>query len=82
MTSAKHLGLTISSKHTWNDHIKDIINKASRRPYFFGAAKEFESSLAGYVYFLLRLYTALFLRTLHPPFLCPAKVPKRRVGAS
>ena len=82
MTSAKLLGPTISSNLTWNGHISDIINQASKRMYFFGAVKEIESSLAGYVHFLLCLYTALFLRTLHPPFLCPAKVPKRRVGAS
>ena len=82
VTSAKLLGLTTSSNLTSNDHISDIINKASKRLYFFGAAKEIESSLAGYIHFLLCLYTALFLLTLHPPFLCPAKVPKRRVGAS
>ena len=29
-----------------------------------------------------RLVYALFLRTQHLPFLCLAKVPKRRVGAS
>ena len=57
VTSAKLIGLTISSNHTWNDHISDIINKASKRLYFFGAAKEIESSLAGYVHFLLCLYT-------------------------
>ena len=68
MTSAKLLGLTISSNLTWNYHISDIINQASKRKYFLGAAKEIESSLARYVHFLLCLYTALFLRTIHPPF--------------
>jgi len=68
VTSAKLLGLTISSKHTWN-----IINKASRRPYFFGAAKEIESSLAGYVHFLLCLYTALFLTYATPAFFMPCQ---------
>ena len=57
MTSAKLLGLTISSNLTSNDHISDLINKASKRLYFFGAAKEIESSLAGYVHFLICLYT-------------------------
>ena len=53
VTSAKLLGLTISR----SDHISDIINKASKRLYFFGEAKEIEGSLAGYVHFLLCLYT-------------------------
>ena len=34
-----------------------LTNKASKRLYFFGAAKEIESSLAGYVHFLICLYT-------------------------
>ena len=57
VTSAKLLGLTISSNLTSNDHISDIINKASKRLYFFDAAKEIESSLPGYVHFLICLYT-------------------------
>ena len=82
MTSAKLLRLTISSNHTWNDHISDIINKASKRLYFFGEAKEIEKFL-GRICPLFTLFVyAQFLRTLHPPFLCPAKVPNRRVGAS
>ena len=34
VTSAKLLGLTISSNLTWNDHIRDVIKKASKRLYF------------------------------------------------
>ena len=34
MSSAKLLGLTISSKLTWNEHISDVIKKASKRLYF------------------------------------------------
>ena len=33
LTSAKLLGLTISSNLTWNDHISDVIMKASKRLY-------------------------------------------------
>ena len=34
VTSAKLLGLSISSNLTWNDHISDVIKKASKRFYF------------------------------------------------
>ena len=34
VTSAKLLGLTISSNLTWNEHISDVIKKASKRLYF------------------------------------------------
>ena len=34
MTSAKLLGVTISSSLTWNKHINDVIKKASKRLYF------------------------------------------------
>ena len=34
MTSAKLLGLTISSNLTWNEHISEVIKKASKRLYF------------------------------------------------
>ena len=34
VTSAKLLGLTILSNLTWNEHISDIIKKASERLYF------------------------------------------------
>ena len=34
VTSAKLLGLTISSNLTWNEHVSDVIKKASKRLYF------------------------------------------------
>ena len=34
VTSAKLLGLTISSNLTWNDHISDITKRTSKRLYF------------------------------------------------
>ena len=34
VTSAKLLGVTISSSLTWNKHINDVIKKASKRLYF------------------------------------------------
>ena len=34
VTSAKLLGLTISSNLTWNEHISEVIKKASKRLYF------------------------------------------------
>ena len=34
VTSAKLLGLTISSNLTWNEHISDVIKKTSKRLYF------------------------------------------------
>ena len=34
VTRAKLLGLTISSNLTWNEHISDVIKKASKRLYF------------------------------------------------
>ena len=33
-TSAKPPGLTISINLTWNEHISDVIKKASKRLYF------------------------------------------------
>ena len=57
MSSAKLLGLTISSNLTWNEHISDVIKKASKRLYFFSAVKKIKSSSAGYVQFLHCLYT-------------------------
>ena len=33
VTSAKLLGLTVSSNLTWNEHISDVIKKASKRLY-------------------------------------------------
>ena len=33
VTSAKLLGLTISSNLTWNEHVSDVIKKASKRLY-------------------------------------------------
>ena len=38
VTSAKLLDLTISSNLTWNEHISDVIKKASKR-LFFSAVK-------------------------------------------
>ena len=34
VTSVKLLGLTIWSNLTWNEHISDVIKKASKRQYF------------------------------------------------
>ena len=34
VTSAELLGLTISSNLTWNEHISEVIKKASKRLYF------------------------------------------------
>ena len=35
VTGAKLLGLTISRNLTWNEHISDVVKKASKRLYFF-----------------------------------------------
>ena len=40
VTSAKLLGLTISSNLTWNDHNSDVIKKASKRLYFLVQLKD------------------------------------------
>ena len=79
VTSAKLLGLTISSNLTWNEHISDVIKKAS---VFFSAVKKIKSSSAWYVHFLHCLYTLFSYLRSTCLFLCLAKVPKRRVGAS
>ena len=71
VTSAKLLGLTISSNLMWNEHISDVIKKASKCLYFLVICPPFT----------LLVY-ALFLLMQHLPFLCLAKVPKRRVGTS
>ena len=81
VTSAKLLGLTISSNLTWNEHISDVIKKASKRLYFLVQLKDQEFLGMICPPFTLLVY-ALFLLTQHLPFLCLAKVPKRRVGAS
>ena len=81
VTSAKLLGLTISSNLTWNEHISDVIKKASKRLYFLVQLKDQEFLGMICPPFTLLVY-ALFLLTQHLPFLCLAKVPKRRVGAT
>ena len=42
---AKLLGLTISSDLSWNEHISNVVKKASKRLYFFGSAKACKGSL-------------------------------------
>ena len=39
MNSAKLLGVTISNNLTWNEHINEIIKKASKRLYFLSQLK-------------------------------------------
>ena len=49
--------MTISRNLTWNEHISDVIKKASKRLYFFIAFKKIKSSSAWYVHLLHCLYT-------------------------
>ena len=69
-SSAKLLGLTISSNLTWNEHNSDVIKKATKRLYFSAQLKRARVPL------FTQLVYALFLRARHPSFLCPAKVLK------
>ena len=80
VTSAKLLGSTISSNLTWNDHISDVIKKASKRLYFLVQLKRSRVPRQN----MSAFYTACIRSVLTyaaPAFLlCPAKVLKRRVG--
>lgn len=42
VTSTKLLGLTIANDLTWNDHVTEITNKASKRLYFLTQLRERE----------------------------------------
>ena len=82
VSSAKLLGLTITSNFTWNEHIGDVIKKSFKVSVCFSAVKKIKSSSAGYVHFLHCLYTLCSYVRGTRLFSCPAKVPKRRAGAS
>ena len=76
VTSAKLRGLTISNNLTWNEHVSDVIKKASKRhSVFFSAVKKIKSSSARHCLYTLCSYvrnTRLFL--------CPAKVFKSQTS--
>ena len=57
VTSAKLLGLTVSSNLTWNEHVSDVIKKASKSPYLLKQLKRSRVSQQD-----------MFLRTQHPSF--------------
>ena len=65
VSSAKLLGLTITSNLTLNEHISEKSVKAS---VFFSASKKIKSSPAGICPLFTLLVYALLLRTRHPSF--------------
>ena len=67
VSSAKLLGLTISSNLTWNEHNSDVIKKATKRLYFSAQLKRARVPL------FTQLVYALFLRTRHPSFFMPCQ---------
>ena len=64
VTSAKLVGLTISSNLTWNEHISDVIKKASKRLYFLVLLKRSRVPRHDTSTFTLLVY-ALFLLKQH-----------------
>ena len=81
MTSAKLLGLTISSNLTWNEHISDVIKKASKRLYFLVQLKRSRVPRQDMSTFYTACIRSVLTYAAPVCFLRPAKVPKRRVGA-
>ena len=73
------------SGHIKQSHMKqaysDVI-KSVKVPVFFSAVKKIKSSSAGHVHFLYCLYILCCYVSGTCLFLCPAKVPKRRVVVS
>ena len=92
LMSIRRVRVNTSDAPWMNDHLKSLIFKRQKAFHdggtgsmlykFYSCFNSRKEIVQGRICppFTLLVYV-LFLRTQHPSFLCPAKVPKRRVGA-